>query len=173
VRGEFVITKRGMESGAVYPLVASIDRALSEGSARLTIDLLPSRTAEEIEERLAKQPKKLSLANRLRRGLKIAGVKASLLRETGADLSTDEKIAAALKAFSLPISGIVPLDEAISTRGGVPWDALNHRLMLKGVPGVYCAGEMIDWDAPTGGYLLTACLATGWMTGESAASDRW
>ncbi|MCQ8186542.1 TIGR03862 family flavoprotein [Parvularcula maris] len=167
-RGEFVITKRGIESGAVYPLVASIDRELQDGGAALTIDLLTSRTANEIAERLAKQPKKLSLANRLRRGLKITGVKASLLREGGADLSTDEKVAAALKALPLPITGIVPLDEAISTRGGVPWEALNHRLMLKAVPGVYCAGEMIDWDAPTGGYLLTACLATGWMAGGSA-----
>jgi uncharacterized flavoprotein (TIGR03862 family) len=170
VRGEFVITKRGMESGAVYPLVAAIDGALGTGQPVLHVDLLPARSSQEIIERLGKQPRKLSLANRLRRGLKLTGVKAALLREGEADLSTDRKIAERIKSLPLPVAGVVPLDEAISTRGGVPWEALNHRLMLKAVPGVYCAGEMIDWDAPTGGYLLTACLATGWMAGVSASS---
>ncbi|GGY54590.1 TIGR03862 family flavoprotein [Parvularcula lutaonensis] len=170
-RGEFVITKRGIESGGIYPVSRAVDEA--GGDVSLLIDLVPDRNAQEIAERLSRQNPKQSLSNRLRKAVKIAGVKAALFREgvPREVLTDDAAIAAALKAVPLSVSGTVPLDEAISTRGGVPWEALNPHLMLKDAPGVYCAGEMIDWDAPTGGYLLTACLATGWLAGEGAAAQ--
>lgn len=165
-RGEAVITNRGLESGGIYPL-ASI---LEQGGI-LTIDLLPGRTEVSIAERLFKQRKGQSLSNSLRKAVKVEGLKAALLREgaIAEDLRDAAKIAARLKALPLRVEGTVPLDEAISTRGGVPWPMLDEDLMLKGAPGVYCAGEMIDWDAPTGGYLITACLATGERAGWAAA----
>ena len=165
-RGEAVITKRGLESGGIYPLAASL-----ENGGTLTIDLVPGRTETAIAERLFKQKKGQSLSNSLRKAVKVEGLKAALLRE-GAnpeDLRDAGKVAARLKALPLTIKGTVPLDEAISTRGGVPWTMLDEDLMLKGAPGVFCAGEMIDWDAPTGGYLITACLATGERAGWAAA----
>jgi len=165
-RGEAVITKRGLESGGIYPLAPSL-----ENGGVLTIDLLPDRTEIAIAERLFKQKKGQSLSNSLRKAVKVEGLKAALLREgaTWEELKDMGRVAARLKALPLHVEGTVPLDEAISTRGGVPWTMLDDDLMLKGAPGVFCAGEMIDWDAPTGGYLLTACLATGERAGWAAA----
>lgn len=166
-RGECVVTARGLESGAVYPLSHQYAEASSESLMVLTVDLLPGRDEADIVRRLARQNPKQSLSNRLRKGVRIEGVKAALLREGIAtdDIRTNEAVARRIKALPLKITGTAPLDEAISTRGGVPWDVLTDDLTLKNAPGVACAGEMIDWDAPTGGYLLTACLATGWLAG--------
>jgi uncharacterized flavoprotein (TIGR03862 family) len=164
-RGEVVLTKSGLEGGGIYPLTPSFDRG-----GILTVDLLPGRSVRDIEERLARQPAKQSLANRLRRGLRIEGLKAALLREVlGPGGHEQGAVACHLKALRLRVAGPAPLDEAISTRGGVPWDALTDHLELKAAPGHFCAGEMIAWDAPTGGYLITACLATGALAGERAA----
>lgn len=164
-RGEFVITRRGLESGAVFPL----SPALRDGGI-LTVDLLPDRSQEEVAARLARQAPAQSLSNRLRKAVRIEGVKKALFFEcsTPADREAPEAIARRLKALPLTIAGTAPLDEAISTTGGVPWTALSDDLEVTAAPGVFCAGEMIDWDAPTGGYLITACLATGWAAGRAS-----
>nr|WP_321362243.1 TIGR03862 family flavoprotein [uncultured Hyphomonas sp.] len=168
-REEFAITARGVESGGVYTLSAGLrDEVETKGTATLWLDLLPDMDAGEIARRLAAAPVKQSLSNRLRKALKLTGVKAALLYEC-ADrdaLNDPARAAQAIKALPLTLTGTVPLDEAISTAGGVAWDALDDRLMLKEKPGHFCAGEMIAWDAPTGGYLITACLATGRAAGR-------
>jgi len=168
-REEFAITARGVESGSVYTLSAPLrDEIEVKGMATLWLDLLPDMDAGEIARRLAAAPAKQSLSNRLRKALNLSGVKTALLyecadREAMADAG---KLAAAIKALPLTLTGTVPLDEAISTAGGVTWEALDEGLMLKAKPGHFCAGEMIAWDAPTGGYLITACMATGKAAGE-------
>lgn len=164
-RGEAVISARGLEGGGLYPL----GPALREGQA-LTVDLLPDLAVGVVAERLAKQRGGLSLANVLRKGLKLDAAAQALVMEMGRPLPSDPgELARLVKGLPLRHAGLRPLDEAISTVGGVPWAALDG-LMLKARPGVFVAGEMIDWDAPTGGYLLTACLATGLAAGRQAAA---
>lgn len=172
VRGDFVITRGGIESGAVYPLAAGLRREIAEtGAATLTIDLLPETDEAALAARLAAQHPKDSFSNRLRKAARIEGVKAALLHEVarGAAPREPEALARLIKALPLKLTGTAPMDAAISTAGGVSWDALDERLMLTALPGVYCAGEMVAWDAPTGGYLLTACLAMGRVAGTGAA----
>lgn len=171
VRGDFVITRAGIESGAVYPLAAALRREISgAGQAALYIDLLPDADEAAIAARLASAHPKDSISNRLRKAAKLDPVKIALLNEVmkGQLPKEPEALARLIKALPLPLTGTAPLDTAISTAGGVPWDALDERLMLKALPGVFCAGEMIAWDAPTGGYLLTACFATGRVAGEAS-----
>ncbi|MEZ5955198.1 MAG: TIGR03862 family flavoprotein [Hyphomonas sp.] len=168
-REEFVVTAAGVESGGVFTLSAVLrDEIEAEGTATLWLDLLPDLAEAEIARRLAAADPKQSRANRLRKALKLTGVKAALLYEcvSADDLTTPDAMAAAIKRLPLKLTGPAPLDEAISTAGGVRWDAVDARLMLTARPGSFVAGEMIDWDAPTGGYLLTACLATGMAAGE-------
>lgn len=164
-RGEAVITKRGLESGGIYPLTKYLS-----GGVTLTVDLLPNVPEAKLAAKLSAQSSKQSLSNRLRKGARLQGVKAGLLREalSPGELRDSGRLAAGIKALPLKVSGPAPIDEAISTAGGVPWAELTDGLELKAQPGVFCAGEMIDWDAPTGGYLLTACLATGWLAGLAA-----
>jgi len=172
VRGDFVVTRAGLESGAVYPLAAALRRDIAaDGRAILIVDLLPETDEAALTARLAAAHPKDSLSNRLRKSVKIDGVKAALLHEVtkGAAPREPEALARLLKALPLVLTGAAPMDTAISTAGGVPWDALDDGLMLKALPGVFCAGEMIAWDAPTGGYLLTACLATGRVAGLAAS----
>lgn len=164
-RGEAVISKRGLEGGGVYPLAPS----LREGAA-LTLDLLPDLSLEAVTDRLAKPKGKASLSNHLRRALKLSPVAQAILREFGHPLPDDPtRLANVIKAIPIRHAGLRPMDEAISTAGGVSFDALDGTLMLKDRPGTFCAGEMLDWDAPTGGYLLTACFATGLWAGRHAA----
>ena len=168
-REEFAVTTRGVESGGIYTLSVPLrEEIAARGKATMWLDLLPDMDAGEIERRLVAAPSKQSLSNRLRKALKLTGVKAALLYEcTQREVMADPaRLAAAIKALPLELTGTVPLDEAISTTGGVAWDALDDHLMLKERPGVFCAGEMIAWDAPTGGYLITACLATGRAAGR-------
>jgi uncharacterized flavoprotein (TIGR03862 family) len=168
-REEFAITARGVESGGVYTLSAVLrDEIEAAGSATLWLDLLPDLDVAEIARRLAAAPAKQSFSNRLRKAVKITGVKAALLFECEARdaLNDPARAAEAIKSLPLKLTGTVPLDEAISTAGGVAWTALDERLMLKAKPGHFCAGEMIAWDAPTGGYLITACMATGRAAGR-------
>jgi uncharacterized flavoprotein (TIGR03862 family) len=174
VRGDFVITKSGIESGAVYPLAAVLRRDLAKKRrAILTIDLLPETDEAALTARLAAQHPKDSFSNRLRKAARIEGAKAALLFEVtkGAPPRDAEGLARLIKALPLTLTGTAPMDTAISTAGGVPWDALDDGLMLKALPGVFCAGEMIAWDAPTGGYLLTACLATARVAGKAAGGE--
>jgi uncharacterized flavoprotein (TIGR03862 family) len=166
VEGEFVITARGVEGGGIYALA---DR-LRDG-APLVLDLLPRRDAAAVAAGLARSRDGDSQANRLRKALGLPPVKIALLRECAPGALADPAAtAAALKALPVPLGGPLPIDEAISTAGGVRRDALDDDLMLRARPGVFCAGEMLDWDAPTGGYLLTACLATGLHAGRAAAA---
>ena len=173
VRGEFNVTGSGIEGGLVYALSAPLRDALErDGGATLALDLAPGRPAEKLAADLARPRGRDSLANHLRRRAAIDGVKAGLLREFGRiDGSTGPaELAAAIKALALPLLAPRPLDEAISSAGGVDFAALDDQLMLRDLPGVFCAGEMLDWEAPTGGYLLTACLATGRAAGDGAAA---
>ncbi|MBU3920912.1 MAG: TIGR03862 family flavoprotein [Alphaproteobacteria bacterium] len=174
VRGDFVITRTGIESGAVYPLAAALRRDIAaDGRAILIIDLLPDTDESVIAARLAAAHPKDSFSNRLRKAVRLEGVKAALLHEVtkGAAPRDAARLARLIKSLPLTLTGAAPIETAISTSGGVPWTALDAALMLKALPGVYCAGEMIAWDAPTGGYLLTACLATGRVAGRAAAES--
>lgn len=162
-RGEFILSSHGIEGGGVY----MVSKAMREGAA-LTIDLMPDWTVEKIRAALTKPRGKASLSNHLRKVLKLDPAKLALLFECGRPLPDD--LAPLIKALPINHKGPRPMDEAISTAGGVSFDALNNALMLKEKPGVFCAGEMLDWEAPTGGYLITGCLATGRYAGLSAAA---
>jgi uncharacterized flavoprotein (TIGR03862 family) len=164
-RGEFTLSARGLEGGGLY----AVSRALREGAA-LALDLIPDLAEAEIARRLAAMPPKASGAARLRR-LGLDPVKAALMQEWGRPLPRGAGLAARIKHLPVPLRGPRPLDEAISTAGGLRRDALDADLMLRGRPGTFACGEMLDWEAPTGGYLLTACLATGLWAGRAAA--RW
>ncbi|GAB4288712.1 MAG: TIGR03862 family flavoprotein [Thiohalomonadaceae bacterium] len=170
-QGELMVTEYGVEGGVVYALSAPLREAIAaEGQAVLLLDLVPGREQARLAADLARPRGRDSLAKHLRRHAGIDGVKASLLRElTPAEVLHDPvRLAAALKALPLPLHATRPLDEAISSAGGVHFEALDERLMLRELPGMFCAGEMLDWEAPTGGYLLTACLASGRAAGEGA-----
>lgn len=157
-RGEFVISARGVEGGGIY----SIYKDLREG-ARLALDLLPDLTAEDITRRFAKMKSGESTANRLRK-LGLDKTQTALVME----FARAEPFAH-LKNLYIPLQGPRPLDEAISVAGGIAWDAVTPDLELKALPGTFVAGEMLDWEAPTGGYLLTASWATGRWAGKAAA----
>lgn len=167
--GEFVVSGYGVEGGAVYGVAAALRDGLQAGGVRLFVDLAPGRDALSLQLALERTPPKASRSNRLRK-IKIDGVKAALLRECAPRAATDAALAGAIKRLPLPITGPRPIAEAISSAGGVAWDALDDGLMLRALPGVFCAGEMIDWEAPTGGYLLTGCFASGLAAGDAAAA---
>lgn len=179
VRGEAVIAATGLEGGAVYALGPGLREAIArDGGAALTLDLRPDMNAAEIADRLAGAGSSDSAPNRLRRALSLTGPAYSLLREGfAADaLATPEAMAAAIKAIPLRITGLRPLDRAISTAGGIRLDALTPALELKALPGIFACGEMLDWEAPTGGYLLQGCFATGvaaarGLVGHPASTD--
>jgi uncharacterized flavoprotein (TIGR03862 family) len=169
--GEFTITTGGIEGGLVYALAAQLRDSLAQhGSAELHLDLAPGRTLARLRADLARPRGHDSLANHLRRRAGIEGVKAGLLREflPISMLTAPDRLAEAIKDFRLPVKAPRPIDEAISTAGGVCFEGLDEQLMLQNLPGVFCAGEMLDWEAPTGGYLLTACLTTGRVAGLGA-----
>jgi uncharacterized flavoprotein (TIGR03862 family) len=164
VRGEAMVTRHGLEGGAIYALSADIREAIAkDGSARLWIDLRPDARAEELQAKLAQQPAHQSLANRLRKALHMTPLETNLLREAhGKDLPSEPAaLAAAIKGAPLTLTAMRPIERAISTAGGVAFSAVDSDLMLTALPGVFVAGEMLDWEAPTGGYLLQASFATG------------
>lgn len=161
VRGEMVISARGLEGGGIY----AVSKQMREGGA-LKLDLLPDQSLASIRKRLALPRGKNSLANHLRKTVKLSAQKQALLMEFGQPLPND--LAPLLKALPVKHAGPRPMDEAISTAGGLQFDALDKHLMLTSREGVFAAGEMLNWDAPTGGYLLTACLATGRWAGHGA-----
>jgi uncharacterized flavoprotein (TIGR03862 family) len=173
-QGEFVLTETGIEGSLVYAFSAQLRNEIAlHGRANLIIDLLPQHSAAQVlaETRRPRGPR--SLSTHLKSRLGIAGLKMALLHEvlSPEQLHDPERLAAALKALPLTLARPRPVEEAISTAGGVRLDALDGNCMLRNLPGVFCAGEMLDWEAPTGGYLLTACLATGRLAGQGAA--RW
>ncbi len=161
-RGEITISKSGIEGGGIY----SISRNVREGS-ELFVDLLPDMSEARIRQRLTTSRGKASLSNHLRKSLQLTPVKQALLMEFGKPLPDD--LAPLIKALPVPHHGPRPIDEAISTAGGLRFAALDDGLMLRDRPGTFAAGEMLDWEAPTGGYLLTACFATGRWAGHTAA----
>ncbi|RWR33554.1 TIGR03862 family flavoprotein [Sinirhodobacter populi] len=165
-RGEFVLSARGIEGGGVYALSAEV-----RDGAPLTLDLMPDATEAVIARRLARIPAKESTTNRLRKGLGLDPVKLALLNEWGRPLPSDPTaLARRVKGLMVPHRGPRPLAEAISSAGGIRREAVTADLELRALPGIFAAGEMLDWEAPTGGYLLTGCLATGRHAGRAAAS---
>ncbi|QXL83242.1 TIGR03862 family flavoprotein [Comamonas sp. NLF-1-9] len=173
-RGEFVVTATGVEGSLIYAASSLLrDAIAAQGSARFFLDLLPDRTAAQVLAAVQHPRGARSLASHLHGRLGLQGVKLALLHEQlGRDGMHDApRLAAAIKQLPIDLAAPRPLAEAISSAGGVRFEALDERLMLQSLPGVFCAGEMLDWEAPTGGYLLTACLATGRAAGLGAA--RW
>ena len=167
--GEFVVTAGGIEGSLVYAASARLRDAITRnGQATVQLDLLPGRSVAQLAAALAKGRGARSLPNHLKEHAGLGGVKAALLREAltadqlAARLASDPHgLAAALKAWPLRLAAARPVRESISTAGGVRFEALDSHAMLRALPGVFCAGEMLDWEAPTGGYLLTASLASG------------
>jgi uncharacterized flavoprotein (TIGR03862 family) len=174
IPGEFVISRNGIEGSLVYAhAVALRDRLEKQGNATLTLDLAPGRTENRLSKDLGRQSGKASLSNRLRKGADIDGVKAALLRELAHpdDLADPDSLAHLIKALAVPVARPRPIAEAISSAGGVRLESVDDGYMLKALPGVFAAGEMLDWEAPTGGYLLTACFATG--RAAACGMDAW
>ncbi|XQE67757.1 TIGR03862 family flavoprotein [Pseudomonas sp. P3C3] len=170
-RGEFVLTEHGIEGSLVYALSAAIRQCLEQhGSAQVYLDLQPERSLEKVTALLSKPRGSASMAKHLHRQLGLDGAKAALLRELTppADFADMNRLARAIKALPIELLRTRPLDEAISSAGGVTFEALEQNLMLRALPGTFCAGEMLDWEAPTGGYLLTACFASGRAAGLGA-----
>lgn len=166
--GECVITATGIEGSLIYALSAPIREAINQyGAAVIHIDLLPGRPVDKLQAALSKPRGSRSMAKHLHSQVGIDGVKAALLRELtdAATFADPALLARAIKALPLTLVKTRPLDEAISSAGGVSFEAMDERLMLKALPGVFCAGEMLDWEAPTGGYLLTGCFASGRAAG--------
>lgn len=161
VRGEAIITRTGLEGGAVYALSSRVREAAgSRGSARLSLDLRPDMTVDDLSQRLSAPRRKLSAANFLRKAVALTPAAIALLREPGPLPQEPGALAQRIKALPLSVTGCCGLERAISTAGGVTFGSLDEHYMLRVRPGVFVAGEMIDWDAPTGGYLLQATLAT-------------
>lgn len=172
-QGECIVTETGIEGGAVYALSASLREAIAEnGGATLHLDLLPGRDLPRVREEIAHPRGSKSLSGHLQSRLGLRGAKTGLLREvlSGETFTSPARLAAAIKALPLRLVAARPIDEAISTAGGVAFEALDERLMIRSLPGVFCAGEMLDWEAPTGGYLLAACFASGRAAGKGALS---
>ena len=174
LQGECVITATGIEGSLIYALSADLRDSLArDGQVTLQLDLLPGQTEAQVAEKLRKPRQGRSFGEVLRRQLGLGGVKSALLfeilgREAG-QLPLDQ-IAHALKRLPLALQRARPIDEVISTAGGVRLEALDTQLMLRGRPGIFCAGEMLDWEAPTGGYLLTACYASGLRAGRGVVA---
>jgi uncharacterized flavoprotein (TIGR03862 family) len=168
IHSEAVITKTGIEGTGVYALSASLrELIMAKGEAQLHIDLLPDVSEEKVIAQLEKSRGKNSISNFLRKQLNLSPVKMALLREqTPANIWQDTSaLARAIKSLKLTLTQCRPIDEAISSAGGVDFSELDSSLMLKKLPGIFCTGEMLNWEAPTGGYLLTACFATGRTAG--------
>ncbi|SIQ03157.1 hypothetical protein SAMN05880590_101881 [Rhizobium sp. RU35A] len=173
-QGEFVISRHGVEGSLIYAHAAALrDRLATEGAASLQLDLAPGRSLEKISAALARLPARTSLSNRLRKAAGLDSVKAALVRECVPSIADADPATQAMtiKALTVPLRRPRPIEEAISSAGGVRWEEIDHHYMLSTRPGTFVAGEMIDWEAPTGGYLLTACLATGRAAAQGI--DAW
>jgi uncharacterized flavoprotein (TIGR03862 family) len=173
-QGEFMVTAYGIEGSLIYALSAQLrDAIATQGTTTIHLDLAPGRDRERLARDLSRTRGSRSLSEHLRRHAGIEGVKAGLLYEMlgKPDLCDIDRLVAAIKALPVVLRRPRPLAEAISSAGGVRFEVLDENLMLTVRPGVFCAGEMIDWEAPTGGYLLTACFASGHLAGAGAV--RW
>jgi uncharacterized flavoprotein (TIGR03862 family) len=173
-QGEFVVTATGVEGSLVYAFSAGLrEQVAAQGQATLMLDLLPQHTLEQVRAETRRPRGTRSLSTHLKSRLNLQGVKMGLLHEllTPAQLNDPDVLAGFIKALPVRVSAARPIDEAISSAGGVRFEALDAGLMATAIPGLFVAGEMLDWEAPTGGYLLTACLATGRAAAQGAA--RW
>ncbi|TWI04583.1 hypothetical protein IP90_00716 [Luteimonas cucumeris] len=173
LQGECVVTASGIEGSLVYAICADLRDAIArDGSTLLHLDLAPGRERSRLREALAKPRGSRSFSEHLRRQAGIGGVKAALIHETldKSQLGDAGRVADTIKRLPLVLRRPRPLAEAISSAGGVRLEAMDDALMLATLPGVFCAGEMLDWEAPTGGYLLTACFASGYRAGQGAVS---
>ncbi len=169
VLGECTISGYGLEGGAIYTLSAALRDAIErDGEAGLTLDLKPDMSVDALAQRLNVPRGKTSLSNHLRKRAALPAIEIALLRETGAPFEEARKLAAHIKALPLRLVRARPIERAISTAGGVRFSGLDAHFMLTSMPGVFCAGEMLDWEAPTGGYLLQASMATGAAAGAGA-----
>ncbi|MDP9992130.1 putative flavoprotein (TIGR03862 family) [Variovorax boronicumulans] len=171
-KGEFVATTTGIEGSLIYAASALLrDEIAAHGSATLSLDLLPDRSAEQVLAAVKHPRGARSLSSHLKSRLGLEGIKAGVLHEALSREAMQDpvQLAATIKAVPLKLVATRPIDEAISTAGGVHFDALNAQLMASAVPGVFVAGEMLDWEAPTGGYLLTASMASGAAAARGAA----
>ncbi|MEO6918484.1 MAG: TIGR03862 family flavoprotein [Collimonas sp.] len=168
-QGEFVVSTNGVEGSLIYALSAGLrDSIAASGNAVIKIDLLPDWPLQRVIDEVARPRGARSWSSHLQSRLGLKGVKTGLLRElvTPTDFIDPLCLAHAIKALPLTLLAPRPIDEAISSAGGVAFEGINRQLMLESVPGVFCAGEMLDWEAPTGGYLLTACMASGRVAGN-------
>lgn len=167
-RGEWVITANGIEGGGIYDIAAQI-----RDGAALHLDLCPDLTHDDVLARAKKRRSKQSFAQYLKKSIRLSPVKTALFHEftQGQDLSDPTGLARLLKALPIPVTGPMPMDGAISTAGGLRLSAIDAHFMIKDRPGRFAAGEMLDWEAPTGGYLITGCLATGLAAAQGA--HRW
>ncbi|MBT3190001.1 MAG: TIGR03862 family flavoprotein [Anaerolineae bacterium] len=170
-KGEFVITEKGIEGSLIYAFSAALREEIeARGSATIHLDLLPDWSEEKLQKNLSQPRGSRSLSSHLKKKIGLSGVKASLLWEYLPKENRDDTalLSATIKSLSLVLLATRPLKEAISSAGGAKFEALDQNLMLRAMPGVFCAGEMLDWEAPTGGYLLTTCFATGRAVGKGA-----
>jgi uncharacterized flavoprotein (TIGR03862 family) len=170
-KGELILSDTGIEGSLVYALSAPLrDTIAAQGAVRVQLDLAPDKTLDRVVAEITHPRGARSLSSHLQSRAGIRGVKMALLREIlpGDQLNAPVKLANAIKSLPLTLAAPRPLDEAISSAGGVRFAALDANLMLRDLPGVFCAGEMLDWEAPTGGYLLTACFASGRVAGLGA-----
>jgi uncharacterized flavoprotein (TIGR03862 family) len=170
-QGEFVVTKHGVEGSLIYACSALVrDAIAAHGTTNIKLDLAPNLAREDVLKKLSKPRGSKTMASHLEKTVGIKGVKAGLLREflSKDDFGSVERLADAVKNLAIPLVAPRPIDEAISSAGGVIFEELDEHLMLKKLPSVFCAGEMLDWEAPTGGYLLTACFSSGRVAGLGA-----
>ncbi|MBI3900170.1 MAG: TIGR03862 family flavoprotein [Gammaproteobacteria bacterium] len=170
-RGEFVVTTTGVEGSLIYAFAAQLrDRIAADGSNIIHLDLMPDWDLQRVFKGVAHPRATRSMSSHLQSRIGIKGVKTGLLWEllSKQDFADPARLAAAIKALPLRLIAPRPIDEAISSAGGIAFEALDTNLMLHSLPGIFCAGEMLDWEAPTGGYLLTACFASGRVAGMGA-----
>jgi len=168
-QGEFIVTKEGVEGSLIYAASALIrDEIYANGNAVISLDMAPNRSLDWLTEKLSKPRGSRSIASHIERMAGIKGVKAGLMREfvSKEKFASSEQLAYSIKNLQISLIAPRPLDEAISSAGGVTFESLDENLMLRAMPGIFCAGEMLDWEAPTGGYLLTACFASGYVAGH-------
>ncbi|WP_158937696.1 TIGR03862 family flavoprotein [Burkholderia sp. S171] len=168
--GECLLTSTGIEGSLIYAMSARIRDRLAAGDGTFFLDLLPALTPQRVHDEVTHPRGARSMSSHLQSRLNLTGVKAGLLREvlSREDFADTERLAQRIKALPLTVTRPRPIAEAISSAGGVRFESLDSHLMLEALPGVFCAGEMLDWEAPTGGYLLTACFASGLVAGEAA-----
>jgi uncharacterized flavoprotein (TIGR03862 family) len=170
-QGEFVVTETGIEGSLVYALSATIrERLRADAEATITLDLLPGLTAQRVLDEVTRPRGSRSMSSHLHSRIGLTGVKLGLLHEALSKeaFADTTRLARTIKALPLKLVRPRPIAEAISSAGGIPFETLDSRLMIEHLPGVFCAGEMLDWEAPTGGYLLTACFASGLVAGRGA-----